>query len=164
MDLFQTTLLLSTLLSSLVAGLLFAFAIVVIPGIKKLGDRDYLMAFKAMDRVIQNNQPIFMLIWIGSAVVMLTVIVWGHWRLEGFDQAYLLVAGTVFIIGVHVPTMTINVPFNNYLQSQDLAGSSNSELRLLAKSFEARWIRWNMIRMISATATTVLLLLLLARI
>ena len=55
------TLLLTTLLCSLVVGLLFGFAVVVMPGISKFNDLDFLKAFKQMDGIIQDNQPLFML-------------------------------------------------------------------------------------------------------
>ena len=45
MNIFQMTLSLATLLCSLVAGSLFAFAIVVMPGIKQLTDREYIRTF-----------------------------------------------------------------------------------------------------------------------
>lgn len=47
MAIFQIALILATFLCSLVAGLLFAFAIVVMPGIRSLKDRDFLLAFQA---------------------------------------------------------------------------------------------------------------------
>jgi hypothetical protein len=50
MDWIHLALGLSTLLCSLVAGFVFAFAVVVMPGIQTLSDRDYLRAFKVMDR------------------------------------------------------------------------------------------------------------------
>jgi uncharacterized membrane protein len=85
MELIQFAVLLSALLCSLVAGLVLTFAIVVMPGIKTLGNRGYLKSFKSMDCVIQNNQPIFMMVWLGSAVVLLASTVLGIWRLVGID-------------------------------------------------------------------------------
>jgi uncharacterized membrane protein len=58
---FQALLLLAAFLCSLVAGLLFTFAIVVMPGIAKLNDRDFVRTFQAIDGVIQNNQPAFLI-------------------------------------------------------------------------------------------------------
>ena len=68
MGIFHVSLILATFLCSLVAGFLFAFAIVAMPGIRNLNDRDFIRAFQVMDRVIQNNQPIFMLVWAGSVL------------------------------------------------------------------------------------------------
>ena len=54
MDPLPMMLLLTILLCSLVAGLLFGFAVVVMPGIANLENREFLMAFKHMDEVIQT--------------------------------------------------------------------------------------------------------------
>jgi len=77
MTFFQATLLLATFLCSLVAGLLFTFAIVVMPGIGKLDDGGFIRAFQVIDRVIQNKQPLFVLVWVGSAVALVTAAVLG---------------------------------------------------------------------------------------
>ncbi len=163
MELIQFAVLLSTLLCSLVAGLVFTFAIVVMPGIKSLGDLAFLKSFKAMDRVIQNNQPIFMLVWLGSVLVLLASTVLGIWRLEGLDRVLLVVTCVIYIIGVHVPTVMINIPLNNHLQSQDLDTMTESSLLATSEMFESRWLRWNTIRTVIAILTTVLLLVLLIR-
>ena len=163
MELIQFAVLLSALFCSLVAGLVLTFAIVVMPGIKTLGDLDFLRSFKAMDRVIQNNHPIFMLVWIGSAVVLVASTVLGIWRLEGLDRILLIVACVIYILGVQVPTVTINIPLNDQLQSLDLDAMPNPEVLATAENFESRWLRWNTIRTVVATLTTVLLLVLLVR-
>ena len=163
MELIQFAVLLSALLCSLVAGLVLTFAIVVMPGIRTMGDIDFLKSFKAMDRVIQKNQPIFMLVWLGSALVLLASTALGIWRLEGLDRVLLVVACAIYIFGVQLPTVTINVPLNNHLQSQELDTMTEHELLATTKKFESRWIRWNTIRTVVATLTTVLLLVLLIR-
>ena len=63
LDIFAISLILSILFCSLVAGLLFGFAVVVMPGIARLSNRDFLISFKQMDGIIQNNQPA--LCWFG---------------------------------------------------------------------------------------------------
>lgn len=163
MELIQFAVLLSTLLCSLVAGLVLTFAIIVMPGLRTMGDIDFLKSFKAMDRVIQNNQPIFMLVWLGSALVLLASTALGIWRLEGLDRVLLVVACAIYIFGVQVTTVTINVPLNNHLQSQDLDTMTEPELLATAEKFESRWMHWNTIRTVIATLTTVLLLVLLIR-
>ena len=163
MELIQFAVLLSALLCSLVAGLVLTFAIVVMPGIRTLGNRDFLKSFKAMDRVIQDNQPVFMVVWLGSALVLLASTVLGIWRLEGLDRLLLVVACAIYFFGVHVPTVMINIPLNNRLQSQDLDTLTDSALLATTEVFESRWMRWNTIRTVVATLTTVLLLILLIR-
>ena len=163
MELIQIAVLVSALLCSLVAGLVLTFAIVIMPGIRTLGDRDYLKSFKAIDRVIQNNQPIFMLVWLGSALVLLATAVLGTWQLEGLDRILLIVGCAIYIFGVQVPTVTINIPLNNELQSLDLDTLPESAVREITEKFETRWMRWNTNRTVVATLTTVLLRALLLR-
>ena len=69
----------------------------------------------------------------------------------------------IYILGVQVPTVTINIPLNDQLQSLDLDAMPNPEVLATAENFESRWLRWNTIRTVVATLTTVLLLVLLVR-
>ena len=163
MKLIQLAVLLSALLCSLVAGLVLTFAIVVMPGIRTLGERDFLKSFKAIDRVIQNNQPIFMLIWLGSALLLLTSTMLGFWHLEGLDRVLLTIACAIYLFGVHVPTVMINTPLNNELQSQYLDTMTEAAVHEATERFEPRWLLWNAIRTVIAIVTTVLLLVLLIR-
>ena len=68
--LFQAVLMLATGLCSLVAGFLFAFAVVVMPGIRRLDDAAFIRTFQAIDRVIQDGQPLFLLVWVGSVLAL----------------------------------------------------------------------------------------------
>jgi uncharacterized membrane protein len=111
MGIFQAVLILSTFLCSLVAGFLFAFSVVVMPGIKSLNDRAFIRAFQVMDRVIQNNQPIFMLVWVGSVVVLIASDVLGVGQLDGINRFLLLFTALAYLLGIQLPTITINVPF-----------------------------------------------------
>jgi hypothetical protein len=68
---FDGVLVLATFLCSLVAGFLFAFAAVVMPGIGRLDDRGFIRAFQVIDRVIQRNQALFVLVWVGSVLALI---------------------------------------------------------------------------------------------
>ena len=163
MDTLHIALVSATLLCSLVAGFVFAFACVAMPGIGTLGDRGFLRSFQVMDRVIQNNQPLFVVVWAGSAVTLLLSAVVGLGRLAGLDQALLLAAVVVYLVGVQLPTLTINVPLNNQLQTLDLEAMSDDALAAARDDFEPRWNRWNRIRTVLATLTALLLIVLVLR-
>ena len=163
MELFELAVLISALLCSLVTGLVLCFAIIVMPGIKTLGVLDSLKSFKAMDRIIQNNQPLFMMVWVGSAFALVSSTLLGIWRLEGIDLGLLISACILYLTGVHLPTITINIPLNNRLQALDLGDATEFELHEIEELFESRWLRWNAIRTAVATLTTVILLVLLLR-
>lgn len=163
MTVFHIVLVLATLLSSLVAGFLFAFAVVVMPGIKSLDDGAFIRAFQVIDRVIRNNQPLFLLVWVGSLLSLITAAVMGLWQLNRADGVLAIVAALVCVLGVQAPTFRINIPLNNQLQRLDI-GSMNEAARKRARDdFETRWNRWNVFRTACASFVVVTLLVLLLR-
>lgn len=164
MDPIQLLLISSTFLCSLVAGFLFAFSIVVMPGIKQLNDQEFIRSFRLMDRVIQNNQPIFMVVWVGSVLAMIGAGVLGIWQLNGLERYLTILSLLIYLLGVQLPTMIVNVPLNNRLQSFDVEKSDQENLKKERQNFEPRWTHWNMIRTVFACLTALLLIVLLLRI
>ncbi len=160
---FQIALILATFLCSLVAGLLFAFAIVAMPGIRNLNDREFIRAFQVMDRVIQNNQPIFMLVWLGSVLALLASAVLGFGQLDGAGRLLIIFAALAYLLGVQLLTVTINVPLNNQLQTLDVDAMNETTQKEARKDFEPRWNRWNSIRAAFASLASALLIILLFR-
>jgi uncharacterized membrane protein len=164
MTLFQPILILAAFLCSLVAGFLFAFASVVMPGIRNLDDRGFLRAFQVIDRVIQNNQPLFVLVWVGSVLALAAAAVLSLWSsLNGADRLLLVLTALLYLFGVQLPTITINVPLNNRLQRLDPDTMAETASKRARDDFEPRWNRWNVFRTVCASFTSILLLLLLLR-
>ena len=161
MGLFQSTLILATLLCSLVAGFLFAFAVVVMPGIRSLNNREFLLAFQAMDRIIQNNQPIFILVWVGSVIALITSVALGFGQLDAIGRILTISAILIYLLGVQLPTIMINVPLNNKLQTLDINSATNAVHKTAREDFEPRWNRWNTIRSILSSLVSLLLITLL---
>ena len=163
MGIFQIALILATFLCSLVAGFLFAFALVVMPGIRSLNDREFIRAFQVMDRVIQNNQPIFMLVWVGSVVALVTSAVLCIGQSDGAGRLLIIFAALAYLLGVQLPTVTINIPLNNQLQTLDVDAMDETTQKAARKDFEPRWNLWNSIRAAFASLTSALLVVLLFR-
>jgi uncharacterized membrane protein len=151
----------AALLCSLTAGLVFAFAVVVMPGIRALPDRDFLRAFKEMDRVIQQNDPRFLIVWGGSVVTLLAAVPLNVGSLGGLGASLLLGAAAVYLACVQLPTAMVNVPLNNRLQALDLDGLDAGALRAERDAFEGRWVYWNTVRTAFACVSTATLLVLL---
>ena len=161
MGIFQATLILATFLCSLVAGFLFAFSLVVMPGIRRLTDREFIRAFQKIDRVIQNNQPFFILVWVGSVVTLIISAVLGIGQLGGIERSLLIFAALGYLLGVQLPTVTINVPLNNKLQTLDADALDEKVLKKARENFEPRWNRWNLIRAALSSLVSALLMILL---
>jgi uncharacterized membrane protein len=163
MEPLHVALMLSIILCSLVAGLLFGFAIVVMPGIAKLTDKNYLLAFKHMDGIIQNNQPLFLLVWAGSILSIIITLILGMMNLSGTQTYLLIFASILYLLGVQLPTFRFNIPLNNSLQKLDIEALEDSQAALSRLGFEIPWNRWNRIRTVNAILTVSMLLFLLIR-
>ena len=161
MGFFEIVLMAATLLCSLVAGFVFAFAVVVMPGVKNLNDGEFIRAFQVMDRVIQNNQPLFMLVWIGSSLALIVATGLGIAELSGGKRLLLLVAAGLYLLAVQAPTITINIPLNNKLQTLDVDAMNERDRQLARADFEPRWNRWNAMRTMFASLASALLIILL---
>lgn len=163
MEPLHVALMLSIILCSLVAGLLFGFAIVVMPGIAKLPDKNYLLALKHMDGIIQNNQPLFLLVWAGSILSIIITLILGMMNLSGTQTYLLIFASILYFLGFQSPTFRFNIPLNNSLQKLDIEALEDSQAALARLGFETPWNRWNRIRTVNAILTVSMLLFLLIR-
>lgn len=152
---------LALLLSALTAGFLFAFAVVVMPGLKPLDDAQYLRAFQAVDRVIQDGQPLFLLMWAGAVVALLAALTLSFGTRSGLDQLLLLTASVLYLGGVQIPTAVVNIPLNRRIQALNIDALDADALRGEREAFEGRWNRWNALRTGFATISVVLLMVLL---
>jgi uncharacterized membrane protein len=161
MTIFHAVLVLATFLCSLVAGLLFAFAAVVMPGIRRLDDAGFIRTFKVIDRVIQNNQPLFVLVWVGSLLALIAAAVLGMWAMSGANRLLIVVAALLYLFGVQLPTVLINIPLNNEIQKLDPDSMNETARKRVREAFEPRWNRWNAIRTGCASLASIVLMLLL---
>ena len=159
----QIVLVLAAFLCSLVAGLLFAFAVVIMPGIRNLGDREFLRAFQAIDGVIQRGQPLFGLVWLGSVLALVAGLALGVGQVAGLEKMLLAIAGGVYLLGVQLPTFLVNIPLNNELQALDFEEADAASCRSARERFEPRWNRWNTIRTALAVLASAMLVVFLTR-
>jgi uncharacterized membrane protein len=159
--LFNTLLVSATLSTAMVAGLVFTFSTVIMPGIAKLEDRGFVRAFQAIDGIIQNGQPLFGIVWVGSILSLFAVSVLGLWQLDGLPKWLLLASSLLYIAGVQAPTFTVNVPHNNMLQAISVSEFSDGAVAQARERFEATWNRSNDFRAVVATVVSIILILLL---
>ena len=161
MDVLDTSLILSIISCSLVGGFIFTYAIVVMPGLSNLNDKDFLRAFQVTDAVIQNNQPLFMFTWIGSIVAVLTTILVSLVSV-GLSETWLIVLiGVAYLSGVQGITVAIHIPLNNHIQKVKIEELNDKTLANERFKFETKWNFFNNIRTGITISVSVLLLILL---
>lgn len=160
---FLIALIAATFLCSLVAGIVLCFSLIVMPGTGTLDDRSFLQSFKVMDKIIQDNHPVFMLVWVGSIFAVLSVLVIGTYHLTGSNFYLLLAASLLYLLGVQLPTVRFNIPLNNELQKYDLDSLNMEEVSDIRTKFEASWNRWNRFRTIISVISVLFFLILMYR-
>ncbi|HKK17757.1 MAG TPA: DUF1772 domain-containing protein [Opitutales bacterium] len=153
--LFNSLLSFATLSTLLVAGIVFTFSTIIMPGIGKLEDHGFIRAFQVIDSIIQNGQPLFGLVWVGSIISLFSASILGLWQLDGFAKWLLLTATLIYVVCVQVPTFSTNVPLNNELQAVNVIDRGATELKEARQRFEARWNRSNDFRSIEIQSMNV---------
>ena len=162
MDILDISLIFSILTCSLVTGFIFTYAVVVMPGLSKLNDQEFIRAFQVTDGIIQNNQPLFMLTWLGSIIAILSSIIISI-VFVGISETWLIIlVGVVYLLGVQGITISIHIPLNNHLQQVNIDELNAQKLSEERIKFEKKWNNFNIIRTIIAFSVSVILLLILA--
>ena len=131
------------------------------PGLSKLEDKEFIKAFQVTDGVIQNNQPIFILIWVGSIISVLCTIIVSILSL-GILKAWLIIfTSVVYLLGVQFITITIHLPLNKRIQKIDINSTNFQTLSDERKNFETKWNYFNNIRTGIALIVVLIFLLIL---
>jgi uncharacterized membrane protein len=137
-------LLAAQLCTGLVAGLLFGFAVAVMPGLRAADDHTFVVTMQRINVAIVN--PLFLLVFLGAPALAVVVGV-----VDGSAWAW---AGAGLAIVTLLITFAANIPLNNAL---DAAGpEAVSEAR---QHFEKAWVIWNNVRTVTGIGAFVGLLL-----
>ena len=161
MDILDISLIFSIITCALVTGFIFTYAIVVMPGFSKMNDKEFLKAFQVTDAIMQNNQPLFMLTWIGSIISILSTIVISIVILGISDAWYIVLVGIVYLLGVQVVTFSIHIPLNNHLQQFDFDKLDDQKLNKERLKFEKKWNYFNNFRTVIAFFVSLALIIIL---
>ena len=163
MDLLDISLIFSITLCSLVSGFIFTYAIIVMPGLSNLNDKEFIRAFQVTDAVIQNNQPIFMLTWIGSIVSLLSTILTSIISFGPSETWLVVLFSVVYLLGVQGITIAIHIPLNNQIQKVLIEELNNEAIKVERVKFERKWNFFNNIRTSISISVTLLLLIILSQ-
>ena len=150
MDILDISLFFSILLSALVTGFILTYAIVIMPGLSNFDDKEFIKVFQVTDGIIQNNQPIFILIWVGSIVSVLSTIITSILTLGMLNAWLIIFVGVVYLLVVRGITISIHLPLNKSIQNIDINSSNSETLSKMRKSLETKWNYFNNVRTVVA--------------
>ena len=143
---FTVVLLVATLLCGLVTGIVLTYTIVVMPGLSRLDDREFIRAFQATDKIIQDRQMTFILVWLGSIFLVACTMGTALLSLNGILKWLIIVAGAIYLLGVQGITILVHLPLNDRIQRvkvDQVDDETVDEQRLI---FEAKWNFFNRVR------------------
>lgn len=151
-----TILLITTLLTGLLAGVFFTWTNAITPGIGRLNDTAYLQAFQHMNRTIIN--PLFYVVIVGPLFLSpLSAYIYKSsprimiWTIIG--------SSIIYFLGVFIVTMLGNIPLNVMLDHTQLTNISIEDAKDLRESFETKWNQLHLIRTVSSSTSFLLLIL-----
>jgi uncharacterized membrane protein len=139
----------ATMTMGLMAGVFGLYAHTVMPGLGRTDDRTFVGAFQSIDRAIIN--PWFLPSFVGALVFTALAAVL-HLRGEGRPVLPWIVAALVLYLVAFVITISVNVPLNDGIKA---AGDPDriADLAAVRERFdEAKWVRWNIARVVTSTA------------
>lgn len=150
-------LIITALLLALVTGLFYSYSCSVNPGLKQLGDSEYIGAMQSINRAILN--PIFFLSFMGALIFLpiSTFLSFTTWD----SPKFLLIVGALVLYACGTFGVTIfgNVPLNEALDAFDLKNASAAEISLARKNFEIPWNNLHSIRTIASVISLLLMLI-----
>ena len=162
MNFLEVSLICSILSCTLVTGFTLLYAVVIMPGLSKLDDKEFIKAFQVTDGVIQDNQPLFILTWLGSVISVVGAILSSIISV-GLPEAWLIVfVGVVYLLGVQGITLSVHLPLNNHIKKINIEKTDHQTLSVEREKFETRWNFFNTIRTAISFLVSLTLLLVVA--
>ncbi|MEU8272329.1 anthrone oxygenase family protein [Sphaerisporangium sp. NPDC049002] len=141
------TLVTATIITGLVADLFYAYAISVMLGLNRTDDRTFVSAMRSINVAILNGW--FLLAFLGAPVLTALAAVLALRAGTGAALLWIVAALALYAV-VLIVTFVVNVPLNDQLEA---AGSDHAlSLAAVRGRFEARWVRWNVVRAVASTA------------
>ncbi|MEV2236487.1 anthrone oxygenase family protein [Micromonospora sp. NPDC049891] len=137
----------ATLTTGLVAGLFFAYACSVMPGLAATDGRTLVGTMQSINRKIINGW--FLSAFLGGPLLVAVAVV-GHIGADGAVLGWLIAALVSHLITLGV-TGRCNVPLNNRLEAAGPVDGID-DLAEVRQWFEAPWVRWNLVRAVSSAA------------
>lgn len=152
-----STLFLAILLTGLSAGLFYAWEVSVIPGNKRISDKNYVESMQAINRAILN--PAFYAIFFGS-LIFLALNTYVQFRSGIYIAFYLMLgASLIYLIGTFGVTAFGNVPLNESLDLIQVEEIQKEALAEIRQAYETKWNRLHSIRTFFAVLSLFLSLL-----
>jgi len=135
----------ATVATGLQAGTYYTWASGVMPGLARVDDRTFVHAMQQMNIAIVN--PVFMATFLGAPILAAAAV-----ATTSSSARPWVIGGLAFAVATVVITAAGNMPLNNAI---DAAGDVDriADLAAVRADFESSWVRWNIVRAVTSTAS-----------
>jgi uncharacterized membrane protein len=150
----RTLTIVAAVATALVGGVLFAFSSFVMPALRRLPQREGLVAMQSINRAAPASSA-FMVALMGTAVLCLVLAVVA---LAGRDKPaapYLLAGCALYLLAIAI-TGVYHVPRNDALGLLDAAAP---DAGTAWRTYESGWTAWNHVRTVAAVGSAVAVVL-----
>jgi len=131
--------------TGLSAGLLWGWAVSVMPGLRGVPDAVFVEFMQRTNRAIVNGW--FLLCFVGAMVLNALAVV-----LSLIDGRAALIVPAVLALLLYLATVGItrfrNIPLNNRMDAASVAEPAG-----IRRDFEAPWTRWNIVRSLTGAGS-----------
>ncbi len=141
----------------LIAGLYFAFSVVIMPAFARIDRAQAVAAMTAINRTILAT--LFMPLFWGTTLAGLALAVLAAVRWESPGAAAMLAGGLIYFAGMFLVTALCNVPLNKALEA---GAAAEGDPTGIWDRYLLHWTRWNHLRTLASTGATVLFVLAIA--
>lgn len=150
----EFTLVTATVLTGLHAGLLYDFAIDVVPSMRKLSAKAHIEMFQAIDKTITNGLffPSF-----AGPILLLPLSAWLFRGTEAFP--WLVAASIIQIVFCNFVTISQHLPLNAELAKVKTASITDEQAEKIRTEFQGKGSKWNKFHAVRTLAGTIALTL-----
>jgi uncharacterized membrane protein len=140
--------LVATITTGLVAGLFYSYACSVMLALRGVDDRTFVDVMQRINVAIRNGW--FALAFVGALLSTVVAAVL-HARLGRTAVLVPVLAALALYLVTLGVTFAVNIPLNDRLEAAGPPGGL-ADPAAVRTSFERPWVRWNVVRALSATA------------
>jgi uncharacterized membrane protein len=144
----------ATVGAGLSAGVYFAFATFVMPGLRRVSHSQAISAMNGINKSAPAS-PLLMLALFGTGVVCVLLMISGFRHLDDPKAVWVIAGAALYIVSVLI-TVMYHVPHNEQLMKVDPDGAGAGSTW---SHFYSSWMAWNAVRTLTAAGGTVSLVL-----
>jgi uncharacterized membrane protein len=136
------------------AGVYFAFSTFIMTALERIGHERGIATMNSINVSILRS--LFMPLFLGTTLASAILASIGFTRLNAPGATPMVMGGIIYVVGMFVCTMLLNVPLNNALAAVDPASEAASAAWT---RYRKEWTFWNHVRTLASCIAGALFIL-----